>query len=1538
MMKIFLSAVTRQFKQCRDELASDLRAVGAEVVVQEEFQQYGGSLLVKLESYIASCDRVIALIGDAYGWEPEETARPKNRPRRSYSQWEVFFALGERLTNPQQPPKDLYLYFATPDFLAQNVVIQQADAEALQRDFVAELHRSGQDWNEFHSVDRLRALALRDGFSLAERSTPKLESLRAKAIEPARALITNAKTRWHYPETMVAVRMEASNTDSQPPEPTHPIMLPDVITHLRDIGSAFLLGEAGIGKTTMLLSICDALLDDPSSPLPIFIDAGTWASTNTALFDYITSFPAFSAVGLLPEDLSRLNEIGKLLVVLNGWNEIEIHAQTQSVNRLRQYLDGSLHPRVAIATRSAIGFVAMPDAITVTVRGFTWEEQQAFIRTSLPEDKANELITQLREDVRLRSVTKNPFTLSGVVALHRGGQSLPNNLFELFSAVIEEFETNPLHSSALMEPPIVGNHRLYLETLAQTMNTAGATVLSQADAQSAVVAVSRQLSATGIFGSQVPMPANVIAALCAHHLLHRAGRTEIRFAHQRFQEFFGACNVLSWLADAASNDEARNLLQTEILNWPFWEDSIYLVAEKLAIDAAQKDKAELLVALMTPIDLACACRLAGIMHLGADTGTVWDSLVASINQLYDHGEPEARQYALHCAVVTRSPIFASLMWPLIEDSDQQVRFTAYRIAGGITLDQLGSGAVDRIAGWSEDNRAEAVFEFAELSENFDFIRLCARNDPAPSVRASAIRALDYIGATETAVVEWRAAPDEVKGHEEALSVALDIWHSEDPELTAEILRIARNSKSDTVRHKVGLRLGSFAEELGVAVAKTILLGETTQRPAANTQIALLREHEPLFLKEQAEQLFKNKIGLPDWVIDEIKMWPAEERDRIAVEALDRLSSSDNEHCDARVATGASDALVTRLVVDGAALATEWGKQDDSLRLRLRAIERLLAHVQESALFSAVINHMPSCSYDAAAWLVEVLDHRAKDEETLSYDSEVDRWRPNPVDLDALILSVSGLREAQEIPTCKLEAHLAALSSKTDPNRYLWYVIEATKRHARAFYVYDIAIKQWCTEKYRSPRPTNPFYGNWLKEALRRCGFPAVPLLLDMAGEPGAHHIVPDALVAIVATPWEKKRERKIFFSGSHIKDHLIRKSSGRVFLQPDDALQPVTDEVAMYFVEQISTIIKNGDTADTIDLSQPSPHSNDFWAMCNCLARTPSREGEKILLSTLSRSDAKLYPYMGTAQAVIAQGGKLPKESLAAIKNIWAATTSATWIDENMQYQLSNLMTLHFFVDPIECGLEQFNSLLPEWLNKVRMWTVVDALVGVPTKEALEVLAGLLTNDQMNPDLEDRVIQTITASPLPESAEVLLQMIESGALEIYARSMFHVYRSAEPSFAREIRSNPKFRERVVTAMQARTDARAEALVCSLFGSLDNPEAIQLVYRYLNEEAYPKGGHHTADVLLRRFSFKKPGEQGADWYDILPKADNELRRNLFRFTIDNGTFHRRARSILLTLEDNRLEGDRPADEPRHPAIETGSPWPSCLFYSCDGQLY
>ena len=89
-------------RRCRQELnwcpsrpeRGRRRACGA-----GDFQQHGASLLEKLERYITSCDRIIALVGDAYGFEPEEAARPTGRPRRSAPAWLYIMTVPSRFTS-----------------------------------------------------------------------------------------------------------------------------------------------------------------------------------------------------------------------------------------------------------------------------------------------------------------------------------------------------------------------------------------------------------------------------------------------------------------------------------------------------------------------------------------------------------------------------------------------------------------------------------------------------------------------------------------------------------------------------------------------------------------------------------------------------------------------------------------------------------------------------------------------------------------------------------------------------------------------------------------------------------------------------------------------------------------------------------------------------------------------------------------------------------------------------------------------------------------------------------------------------------------------------------------------------------------------------------------------------------------------------------------------------------------------------------------------------------------------------------------------
>jgi hypothetical protein len=81
VVKIFISGASSQLGPCRQELRSSIARMGHDARVQEDFQTGTGLLLKRIEDYIAACDRVIVLLGSAYG--SKAVGKPRDRTRRA---------------------------------------------------------------------------------------------------------------------------------------------------------------------------------------------------------------------------------------------------------------------------------------------------------------------------------------------------------------------------------------------------------------------------------------------------------------------------------------------------------------------------------------------------------------------------------------------------------------------------------------------------------------------------------------------------------------------------------------------------------------------------------------------------------------------------------------------------------------------------------------------------------------------------------------------------------------------------------------------------------------------------------------------------------------------------------------------------------------------------------------------------------------------------------------------------------------------------------------------------------------------------------------------------------------------------------------------------------------------------------------------------------------------------------------------------------------------------------------------------------------
>lgn len=172
--RVFLSAVSCEFRSHRTQLAEVFRQSARDVKVQEDFVTGGETTLEKLDRYIRSCDTIVHLIGDAVGDIPPTSAIDSivkkypnltivlppladfltaDSPSISYTQWEAYLAIYHAIP--------VYIYRAAPkaprdaNWTKGKSEATLVDERQSQERHFAAICDLGRDRGEFSNVDEL---------------------------------------------------------------------------------------------------------------------------------------------------------------------------------------------------------------------------------------------------------------------------------------------------------------------------------------------------------------------------------------------------------------------------------------------------------------------------------------------------------------------------------------------------------------------------------------------------------------------------------------------------------------------------------------------------------------------------------------------------------------------------------------------------------------------------------------------------------------------------------------------------------------------------------------------------------------------------------------------------------------------------------------------------------------------------------------------------------------------------------------------------------------------------------------------------------------------------------------------------------------------------------------------------------------------------------------------------------------------------------------------------------------------------------------
>jgi hypothetical protein len=583
--------------------------------------------------------------------------------------------------------------------------------------------------------------------SLALPQEDQLEAVLTRMLPAARRDIATFRNTKEWPSHAIALGLTLRGSGGS----AHAVTIEGLANGLDAAEPLNLVAPPGTGKSTTLAQLAETLVE-AGEMVPGLVPLGEWSDRREDFFTFLTRRNAFGT--FRPQHFMQLAYHGRFALLLDGWNELDPVARVAATRLLKALRRDYPLLGIVIGTRRHLlpisGAVVEVDPLS--------ESQQLELAGALRGQEGEALVDQAWRTPGVRDLVTIPLYLTALLRSTPGAR-FPQTKEEVLRLFVTQHEEEP-EKAAILQKELLGFHGDMLTGLGVEANRAANTVLSDTSANRVIADVGAQLAAAGQF-TIPPQPATAIEVLVSNHLLIRASSGGISFQHQQFQEWYASLDVGRIMRAAANGDAAaRTKLRDEILNWPAWEESVLFACERLSRENATGAQA---VAGAIRETLGIDPMLAAEMIFRSSPG-VW-ALIGAETTAFAARWHTARKVdrAVRFMMTTGRPEFAPQIWPLISNSDQQVYLAAVRSPPRFRVSVLGDGAEQKLAALPLETRKHVVAEIASYG-GFDGMELAvrvAKADPRADAVLEVLQALQFRRADRMVAEILQTASDAV---------------------------------------------------------------------------------------------------------------------------------------------------------------------------------------------------------------------------------------------------------------------------------------------------------------------------------------------------------------------------------------------------------------------------------------------------------------------------------------------------------------------------------------------------------------------------------------------------------------------------------------------------------------------------------------------------------------------------------------------------------------------------------------------------------
>ncbi len=346
--------------------------------------------------------------------------------------------------------------------------------------FTVEFLREWKDQAQKDSWRRVRYNDVPDGDRLQESAEDDL-SVRFRAATTTD--LDNFRRSDTWPANTILRTLRVEGLD----EPFSTSRVAEALATLDDL---IIIAEPGMGKTTTLFQIAEAVLENGYGS-PIIVPLGDWSANDSSLLESILKRASFREIS--EGEFHTVAAPPGVLLLLDGWNELDSASRRRAEVELRRLEMELPHLSLLVATRKQALDVPI-DGTRVTLQPLSDTEQLEIAR-ALRGEAGERLVDEAWRTAGLRELVPILLYLTELPDLPEG-RPFPTTKEEVLRQFVAVHEED-YQKAEVLEQVTQGEHQRYLADIGVTATHAANTIVVEATARSTISDTGEALVAEG---------------------------------------------------------------------------------------------------------------------------------------------------------------------------------------------------------------------------------------------------------------------------------------------------------------------------------------------------------------------------------------------------------------------------------------------------------------------------------------------------------------------------------------------------------------------------------------------------------------------------------------------------------------------------------------------------------------------------------------------------------------------------------------------------------------------------------------------------------------------------------------------------------------------------------------------------------------------------------------------------------------------------------------------------------------------------------